>query len=263
MTVTGRPDRAGSTSEQEGAAWRGSLVGELRWHAEAGRLLVDPVWRGADVPRGRGEAVVVVPGLLAGDRSTLLLRRWLRRINYRPHKAGMTLNVDCSERAMNSLEQLVERIATTGGQPITLIGHSRGGILGRALATRRPDLLERVVALGSGLDDGYDISPALEAGVKVIRQFHRLTTDREAKHGCMTQECRCSFGVASRSPFPDGVEMVSIYSRQDGFSHWRSSRVPYAVNIEVTGTHLGLVTNRKAYRALGFALAGKAAEVAT
>jgi hypothetical protein len=71
----------------------------------------------------------------------------------------------------------------------------------------------------------------------------------------MTQECSCSFGVASRAPFPSTVELVSIFSKQDGFSHWRSSEVPYAHNVEVTGSHLGLVANRKAYRAIALALA--------
>jgi len=54
---------------------------------------------------------------------------------------------------------------------------------------------------------------------------------------------------------------VSVYSRQDGFANWRSSSVPYARNVEVRGSHMGLVVNRSAYRAIGLALAGRTQEI--
>ena len=247
-------------SERSQRPWSGNLAGELRWHAELVRLLADPVWRGAGVPHGHGEPVMVVPGLLSGDRSTHLLRRWLRRIGYQPHPAGMTLNIDCSARALAALERRVNSAAERGGGSIALIGHSRGGILARALATQRPDLVHRVIALGSGLDNGFDISLPLRIGVKALRSYRVLTTDRAAKHGCMTQQCECLFGVLSRAAFPDTVELISIYSRQDGMSHWRSSRVSYAQNVEVTGSHIGLVSNRLAYRAVALGLAGRIGE---
>jgi triacylglycerol lipase len=255
--MTATPD----TPAVESAPWKGNVVGELRWHAELARLLMDSVWSGSDVPRGLGEPVVVVPGFLAGDRSTVLLRHWLRRIGYDAEPAGMLLNIDCSARALAALERLVERTHDRNSRPLTLVGHSRGGILGRALATTRPDLVHRVITLGSGLDDGFDISTALQVAVVPIRRFHAMTSDRVSKHGCMTQDCRCSFGQASRAPFPASVDLVSIFSGQDGLSNPRSSRVPYAHNVELTGSHTGLVVNRKVYRALGFALAGRIAEL--
>jgi triacylglycerol lipase len=252
--------REQATSDRQ-EPWNGNLVGELRWHAELAHLLFDPIWAGKGVPRGSGETVMVVPGVLSGDRSTLLLRQWLRRIGYEPHSAGMELNLDCSARALVNLERRVERLAESSGGQIALVGHSRGGILGRALATRRPDLVHVVVALGSGLDDGYDISLPLRLMIRVVRGYHGLTTDRVTRNGCMTQACACEFGDASRAPFPDSVELVSVFSRQDGFSNWRSSQVSYAHNVEVTGSHVGLVVNRTAYRAIGLALAGRAEEI--
>jgi hypothetical protein len=36
---------------------------------------------------------------------------------------------------------------------------------------------------------------------------------------------------------------------------WEACRVPYARNIEVTGSHVGLAFNRKVYRAIAEALA--------
>ena len=49
--------------------------------------------------------------------------------------------------------------------------------------------------------------------------------------------------------------MTSIYSKGDGCVWWESCIAPYADNVEVTGSHVGLAFNRKAYRAIAEALA--------
>jgi triacylglycerol lipase len=51
------------------------------------------------------------------------------------------------------------------------------------------------------------------------------------------------------------VRLTSVYSKGDGVVRWRSCVVPYAHNVEVTGSHVGLAFNRKAYRAIAHALA--------
>jgi triacylglycerol lipase len=60
--------------------WWGDHLREIRWQLELGRLLVDPVFRGAGVPRGDGQPVILMPGLGAGDPTLLVLAAWLRRI---------------------------------------------------------------------------------------------------------------------------------------------------------------------------------------
>jgi hypothetical protein len=49
--------------------------------------------------------------------------------------------------------------------------------------------------------------------------------------------------------------LTSIYSRGDGVVQWHGSVVPYADCVEVTGSHVGLIFNRKSYRAIATALA--------
>ncbi|HEY7294163.1 MAG TPA: hypothetical protein VH916_03935, partial [Dehalococcoidia bacterium] len=49
---------------------------------EFGELLRDPVFWGWGVPRGDGHAVLVLPGLGAGDAYLRPLRGWLRRLGY-------------------------------------------------------------------------------------------------------------------------------------------------------------------------------------
>lgn len=53
------------------------------------------------------------------------------------------------------------------------------------------------------------------------------------------------------------MRLKSIYSKEDGVVHWQSAIVPNpnAACVEVTGSHVGLIFNRKTYRALASALA--------
>ena len=57
-------------------------------------------------------------------------------------------------------------------------------------------------------------------------------------------------------PFPaDRVRLTSIYSKEDGVVRWQAALIPDGDCVEVTGSHVGLVFNRKTYRAIATALA--------
>jgi hypothetical protein len=51
------------------------------------------------------------------------------------------------------------------------------------------------------------------------------------------------------------VRLTSIYTRDDGVVRWQNQIVPEAECVEVSGTHVGLIFNREAYRAIARALA--------
>ena len=51
------------------------------------------------------------------------------------------------------------------------------------------------------------------------------------------------------------MRLTSVYSKGDGVVRWERAVVDEAVGIEVTGSHVGLIANRKAYRAIAAALA--------
>ena len=53
----------------------------------------------------------------------------------------------------------------------------------------------------------------------------------------------------------DRVRLTSIYSKGDGVVRWERAIVGEADCVEVTGSHVGLVANRDAYRAIAGALA--------
>ena len=235
--------------------WWGRHLQELRWQAELARLVVDPVFRGQGVPRGNGRAVVLIPGFLAGDNSLGVMAGWLDRIGYQACASGILFNVDCSDRALKRLEQRVERQAERAGGQVALIGHSRGGHFAKALAHRRPDLVCSVVSMGAGLDDPFDISRPTHGALALVRAVHSRTTDRRNRHGCLTAGCGCDFRHHYEAAFPEEIPLTSIYSRGDGVVRWRACIVPYARCVEVTGSHIGLAFNRKAYRAVAHALA--------
>jgi hypothetical protein len=88
-----------------------------------------------------------------------------------------------------------------------------------------------------------------------VGAVHRRTTDRGGRQGCLTDTCRCRFAQDYSAPFPPSVPLTSIYSREDGVVWWEACLVSYARCVEVTGSHVGLVFNRKAYRAIAETLA--------
>lgn len=235
--------------------WMGRPLAETRWVFEAARLLADPVAYGRGVPHGDGRAVLVLPGFLAGDESLLALRGWLRVIGYRPYVCGFRFNVDCSDRALELCEFHAARAFTDTGRRVALIGHSRGGHFARALAARRPDLVSHAVSLGSDLQGMFGISAPTRAAVGLARRAATLSR-RARTPTCFRSRCTCGFVQDFNRPFPvDRVRLTSVYSRGDGVVRWQRMLVDEARNVEVTGSHVGLMANRRAYRAIAAALA--------
>src|SRR4051812_44171601 len=124
--------------------WWGRHLHELRWQAELGRLLVDPVYRGHGVPRGDGGPVLLIPGFLAGDSSLQVMREWLGRMGHRPHESGIRVNVDCSNRCLLALERRLDRIADQAGPALAGIRPNPRGHFAQALPPPRPEPVRRL-----------------------------------------------------------------------------------------------------------------------
>jgi pimeloyl-ACP methyl ester carboxylesterase len=248
------PPGVGRTAKSAPRRWWGRPVAELRWQAELARLLVDPVFLGTGVTRGGGAPVLLIPGFLAGDTSLSVMSSWLKRMDYVPRRSGIYSNVDCSNRTLERLDERLWRIFEETGRRVTIIGHSRGGHFAKALAHRRPERVAGVISMGAGLDTPFDISLPTRYAVAAFREIYAATTDRVARNGCFTEHCGCNFTRDYAGAFPGEVPLTSIYSRGDGVVWWEACVVPYASNVEVTGSHIGLAFNRKAYRAVADAL---------
>ena len=94
-----------------------------------------------------GPRLMVIPGFLANDRTTLGLQRALAAAGYRVTGWGLGLNRGVEP---DTLDRIIERVETFGGGgPVILIGWSLGGIYAREVAKMRPDLVTKVITLGT------------------------------------------------------------------------------------------------------------------
>ena len=235
--------------------WWGDHLRETRWTLELSRLVADPVFHGRRVPRGDGRPVLLMPGFGGGDYTLLVLAAWLRRIGYEPHAAGFVTNLGCSDRGADRVERRIELLHRRGGRRLALIGHSRGGHYARALAQRRPELVSHAISLGAGLRQMLATSYPTQAAAGAARRA-ALRSGRARSPLCLTEGCDCRFAVDFAGTFPaDRVRLTSIYSKGDGVVRWQAALVPYGNCVEVTGSHVGLIFNRKTYQAIATALA--------
>jgi triacylglycerol lipase len=197
---------------------------------------------------------MLIPGFLAGDGSLVLMSDWLRRCGYRPSRAGMVANVDCSGAALSRLEARLERLVDEQDRPAVLIGQSRGGGLARALARRRPELVDGLVALGSPQLDPLAVHPFVRLQLRAVSGLGSLGVPRLFKRSCLEGECCATFWEDMATPLDDGVRFVSIYSRSDGIVDWRACIDPQAENVEVSSSHCGMAVNAGVFRAVAVAL---------
>ncbi len=184
-------------------------------------MALSPLMRLA--PRGEGQPVLVLPGLSASDVSTGPLRRYLGSLGHATHGWRLGRNDGPTDRIVGGL---VDRIATLherSGAPVQIVGWSLGGVYGLAVARTAPQVVRRVVTLGS---------PLSALGARGVP-------------GVLRRRARERFGRSEGPPSP----LTSIWSRTDAVVPWRSSRVeagPGAENVEVRASHFGLGVNAAA-----------------
>jgi triacylglycerol lipase len=229
---------------------------ESRFGLELAELRRSPVLRGHGVPDGGGRPVLLIPGFLAGDGSLGTMTHWLRANGYHTRRAGIRANVGCSEEACARLEARLEGFAEHVGQKVSIVGQSRGGVFARALAVKRPDLVEGIVTLGSPTVSQLRIHPLVLAQVGVVSALGTFAKlPGLFRWTCLRGDCCKSFRDAVVGPFPDGVGYVAMYSRSDGVVDWHSCLDEAAQLVEVNSSHCGMSVSAQVYRELGFALA--------
>jgi triacylglycerol lipase len=214
---------------------------EGRIYLEYLKLIRDPVFRGVEVPPGLGRPVILVPGFLAGDWTLRTPFDWLRRMGYRPKMGGVAFNVQYSEVMLRPLIDALAALHRRTGARVSLVGHSRGGVLAKVLSHRKPELVEQVITLGSPLRDPFDVHPLTMAGVRAAHVFNVVRYGHPA-----SVEMRFLRDLAAQPKVPT----TSIYSRSDGVVNWRACLRNDINAIEVKGSHVGLALNPEVYRIL-------------
>jgi triacylglycerol lipase len=237
---------------------RPSLLLEQWALLELASLLTSPVYYGVGVPRGDGGPILCQPGFLGSDGYLSVLRGWLQSVGYRSYSSDISIAAVGSpfvlmERAVRRADQ----IATATNQRLTIIGHSLGGLIARAVARVRPDLIAHVVTLGSPLDSplGHDHRSAAHPMVRALA--HLLL--RESHNPAALRTERVLERLLFCAPLPDSVRVTCIYSRLDAVVDWRACQenAPRTTAYAVPGTHCGLAWNAVVYRLLGRVLASR------
>lgn len=187
----------------------------------------------ARAPRGDGHPVLVLPGFIASDMSTGVLRRYLRRLGYDAHAWELGRNLGPKAIGVEG-EKLIDRLHAVHdltGQKVSIIGWSLGGIMARLVARRAPDTVRQVITLGSP----FAGSPR---ATNVWRAYEYLTGQKIDDEHTRTQLSE----VAAAPPVPS----TAIYTRGDGVVAWQNcmeASGPETDNIEVHGSHIGLGVN--------------------
>lgn len=181
----------------------------------------------AQAPPGDGRPVLILPGLVNGDRSNVFLRRYLNRLGYRAEGWGLGRNF--GGRAIGpDGERLLARIAALHaetGQTVTLVGVSLGGIMARFAAHRAPDLVREVITISSP----FAGSPR---ATNVWRVFELLSGER------ITSARVVAHAAEVARPLP--VPATAIWSRSDGLVAGAICHDAHGRSIEVRSSHLGV-----------------------
>jgi pimeloyl-ACP methyl ester carboxylesterase len=241
--------------DQKAAArpiWREAFVG-IEWLA----LRASPVYYGLGVPRGDRSAVISVPGFLGTDLYLQELHWWLRRIGYRSYLSDIGRNADCLDLLTDRLLGTIEKAHAETRGMVHLIGHSLGGILVLSAAQLRPDVVASVITLGSPFR-GIRSHPMVLEMSKLVRSRIRMARRNQTKPACYTGYCDCDAVSALEAPCPHTIPHTAVYTKTDGIVDWRVCVNEDArSNVEVNGTHVGLVFNPTVYEVIARRLAQK------
>jgi pimeloyl-ACP methyl ester carboxylesterase len=181
--------------------------------------------------RGDGHPVLVLPGLLGGDLSTLLLRRYLGWLNYAVSGWELGANVGPTEAVVRGLRARLAQLAESSGQRVSLVGWSLGGLYAHELARRAPASVRQVLTLGS------PVRFARRGGRATSQLFDAMSHLHVAPS--LTPRPWAEAG-------PLRVPATAVFTRSDGIVPWQACTLgpgKRRQNVEVHGSHSGLAHN--------------------
>ncbi len=195
----------------------GALV-ELHW-----KTLLPP--RFGESGLGNGRRVMVIPGFLASDQTTIVLRRALQAAGFEVHGWGLGTNWGARSDLLERMEAQLDSISAE--QPASLVGWSLGGIYARELAKRQPEKVARVITLGSPFSGDLRANNAW----RLYELVNRHKVDNPPL------EVR----IGEKPPVPT----IALWSRSDGIVAPASARGAAGEcdrSVEVSCSHMGFAT---------------------
>jgi triacylglycerol lipase len=221
------PDQAARV--EEARSYR-RMVGVL------GRPVVQP-------PVSAAAPAVLVPGFISGDISLALLARHLRREGHRTFRSEIGANLGCTDAMVARLIRRLEQVVRDEGRPIALVGHSRGGMIVKLAAARRPDLVSGIVVLSAPVTGTLSVAAHVRKQLELLFRLNRRGLSGVIGEDCVTGECAARIAAELEGPFPAGVAYTSVYSRLDAIIDWHTCLDPAAELVEVRSAHTGMGTD--------------------
>lgn len=203
---------------------------ESRAPVEAMATMLTWPWLATCAARGDGHSVLVLPGLVAPDASTVMLRAFLRLQGWRAHGWRQGFNLGPRDGVLEACIERIRMLHQRSGRKVSLVGWSLGGVFARELSKRLPDAVRQVITLGS------PVGPSDRLHASNVRSVYEFVSGPRAYPP----------ELMSRLDEPAPVPCTSVYSRTDGVVHWRSSlQAPSELseNIAVRASHTGMGVN--------------------
>jgi pimeloyl-ACP methyl ester carboxylesterase len=159
------------------------------------------------------------------------------------------VNAGCPQRLREQVDRTLTRQIERHPGPVALVGHSRGGMLCWAIASHLQERASHLILLGSPapavvamMRQGSWMKPGdvatssvAEAGARAMRML---------SPECDVPDCGCPYTEDLRRPLSAATRVMTVCSAEDPVVRPASCRAPGAENVEVHGTHGGLVFNR-------------------
>ena len=220
------------TARTESPSWLWSLLEAPRAITEASTLIPAQSLL-KDLAPGDGHPVMTLPGFLASDRSTRVLRRYIYHWGYDSFRwrQGRNLGPNRQNKLERMLDIRLEKIYKETGRKVSLVGWSLGGLYAREIARRNPDLVRCVVTLGSPHGN-----PRATNAWRIYEAVSGISVDDSIIQERIEK---------IREPVND-VPVTAIFSKSDAIVSPDIAKLPVGKNVENIGintSHIGMGFN--------------------
>ena len=149
--------------------------------------------------------VMLLPGFGTHPMRMRYMAKQLERAGHKVKRWGLGWNLGPSEANFALLEERVGQIRERYGQNVVLVGWSLGGIFARELAKRRPEMIAKVVTMGTPFSGTVYANNAW--------RIYQLVTGHSVEQPPVEAQ------IAVKPP----VETVALWSPRDGVVSPRSA----------------------------------------
>ena len=179
----------------------------------------------AAAPKGSGRPVMDIPGWRTGEASMAPLRTYLRRRGHHAVGWGGGVNSGDLPRDVPLTVEAVRALADRTGDRVALVGWSLGGVIAREVARTVPDLVRRVITMGSPIagPPAYTVFSGRMAEATMQQLLDRQRSREEER--------------------PLTMPVTTIFTRKDRIVAWPACvdrHTKGVEHVEVDSTHFSL-----------------------